>query len=67
MKKIIAVLLAIFFVFPFLGCAGGSKKVQFNSTSNNPNQVVKVLLDDKEIGETPLTYNLTCTKETLIN
>ena len=59
MKKIIAVLLAIFFVFPFLGCAGGSKTVQFSSTSNNPNQVVKVLVDDKEIGETPLTYNLT--------
>jgi len=42
-----------------LGCAGGSKTVQFSSTSNNPNQVVKVLVDDKEIGETPLTYNLT--------
>lgn len=59
MKKIIIVLLVAFLVFPFLGCIGRKKAVQFSSTSEMPNQVVKVLIDDKEIGETPLTYNLT--------
>ena len=59
MKKIIIVLLVIFLIFPFLGCAGESKAVKFSSINTNPNETVEVVIDDIGIGNTPLTYNLT--------
>jgi hypothetical protein len=60
MKKFTIVLLVALLVFPFWGCVGeGSKAIQFSSVNTNPNEAVKVTIDGKEIGETPLTYNLT--------
>ena len=66
MKKLI-ILFVIFSLIPLYGCTksannniiSSSKAIKINVMSHDPNEVVKLFIDGKEIGTLPLTHSIT--------